>query len=309
MDFPNALRCFAYFTVSSSAPCAKPTACAAIPMRPPSSALKAIFNPCPSSPRRFSAGTTQSFSKISTDGEDRCPILSSCRPTRNPENPGSTRNALRPFPPPSGSAFAKTSNTLATLPLETQVLVSVDFEAFPAAPRPARMPRRIRPRRRFRQAKRAKSFPCGHTPQIFFLLRLVAEHQERRLHRGTCHANCRGQRREHARYFLHDQCIGNRVEPRPAPLSGNQHSATAHLTELADRFRRKFFRLLHLLDERAHLRLHELADGIANQFLVVVKRKIHRVVGRFAAAIKTARGVRTMLTWPAGKQKAAGTGW
>jgi len=43
--------------------------------------------------------------------------------------------------------------------------------------------------------------------------------------------------------------------------------------------------------------------------LVVVKRKIHRVVGRFAAAIKTARGVRTMLTRPAGKQKAAGTGW
>jgi len=58
-----------------------------------------------------------------------------------------------------------------------------------------------------------------------------------------------------------------------------------------------------------------LADGIANQFLVVVRRKIHRVVGRFAAALKTARvkrfalamkKVRTMLTRPAEKQKAGG---
>jgi len=47
-----------------------------------------------------------------------------------------------------------------------------------------------------------------------------------------------------------------------------------------------------------------LANRIPYQFLVVVKRKIHRVVGRFAAAQKTARGVRTMLAQPADKQKA-----
>src|SRR6266853_4057067 len=121
--FPNALRCFAYLTVSSNAPCANPTACAAIPMRPPSNALKAIFNPCPSSPRRFSAGTTQSFSKISTEGDDRCPILSSWRPTRNPANPGSTKNAEMPLPPAAGSVFANTRSTPAALPFVTQVFV------------------------------------------------------------------------------------------------------------------------------------------------------------------------------------------
>ena len=47
---------------------------------------------------------------------------------------------------------------------------------------------------------------------------------------------------------------------------------------------------------RPHLGLHELTDSIANQFLLVSKRKIHRVVGRFAAAFNTARRVRTMLT-------------
>src|SRR5260221_201435 len=111
MFFPNAFRCFAYFTVSSNAPCAKPTACAAIPIRPPSSALSAIFSPCPSSPSRFSTGTTQSFSKISTEGDERCPILSSWRPTRNPANPGSTKNAEIPLPPAAGSVFANTIST------------------------------------------------------------------------------------------------------------------------------------------------------------------------------------------------------
>src|SRR6516225_8534318 len=94
-----------------------------MPIRPPSSALKAIFNPCPSSPTRADTGTTQSLNVNSTDGDDLCPILSSCRPTLNPGNPGSTRNALIPFPPAAGSVFAKTKNTPAADPLVTHVLV------------------------------------------------------------------------------------------------------------------------------------------------------------------------------------------
>src|ERR1700687_3906505 len=92
-------------------------------LRRKSSALKAIFNPWPSSPSRFSTGTTQSFSKISTEGDDRCPILSSCRPTRNPANPGSTKNAEIPLPPATGSVFANTISTPAALPFVTQVFV------------------------------------------------------------------------------------------------------------------------------------------------------------------------------------------
>jgi len=62
---------------SSSAPWARPTACAAIPMRPPSRALSAIFRPWPSWPRRFSAATSQASRIISTLGEHRWPIFSS----------------------------------------------------------------------------------------------------------------------------------------------------------------------------------------------------------------------------------------
>ncbi len=36
MVLPNARRCLAYATDASSAPCAIPTACAAMPTRPPS---------------------------------------------------------------------------------------------------------------------------------------------------------------------------------------------------------------------------------------------------------------------------------
>src|SRR5216683_7957920 len=99
----------------------------------------------------------------------------------------------------------------------------------------------------------------------------------------------------HARHFLQHQRIRNGIESRPAPLFRHQHPAAAHLAEFLDRFGRKFFRLLPFLHERAHLRLHELADGIANQFLVVAKRKIHQSI---------VRGVRTMLTQPGGMQKA-----
>ena len=80
--FPNARRCFAYFTDSSSAPCARPTASAAIPMRPPSSALSAIFKPLslfaqPVFDRHF-AVVQQNFDR---SAKLCCPILSSCRPT------------------------------------------------------------------------------------------------------------------------------------------------------------------------------------------------------------------------------------
>src|SRR5215472_78913 len=123
MDLPKARRCLAYLMDSSNAPCANPTACAAMPIRPPSSALKAIFNPCPSLPTRADTGTTQSFNVISTDGDDLCPILSSCRPTLHPGNPGSTKNALIPLPLAAGSVLANTRYTPAADPFVTQVFV------------------------------------------------------------------------------------------------------------------------------------------------------------------------------------------
>ncbi len=53
------------------------TACAAMPTRPPSKSSSAMRGPWPSSPKRFSSGTSQSVKLISAVREVRRPILSS----------------------------------------------------------------------------------------------------------------------------------------------------------------------------------------------------------------------------------------
>src|SRR5207302_7920017 len=72
----------------------------------------------------------------------------------------------------------------------------------------------------------------------------------------------------------------HRVLGRLASVIWRVHSAAAHFAESLDGFRGKFFLLFPFLDERAHLRLHELADGVANQFLVVLKGKVHQSIVR-----------------------------
>ena len=151
-------------------------------------------------------------------------------------------------------------------------------------------------RGRLRQAKRSECFAGGHAPQIFFLLRFRAKQQQRRLHRGIRHAQRGRHRRKHARDFFQHQRIRDSVESRPTPFFRHQHAAAAHFAEFLDGLGRKFLRLLPFFDERAHFRVHELADGIANQFLVVVKRKIHQSIVRVKCFTLAMKKVRMMLT-------------
>src|SRR5262249_42381971 len=81
---PNWTRSFAYSTEYSYAAWATPTAPAAVPGRVPSSVIIAILNPCPSSPRRFAAGTTTSWKAIADVSVARWPILSRCFSTVTP---------------------------------------------------------------------------------------------------------------------------------------------------------------------------------------------------------------------------------
>ena len=61
-----------------------PSAWAAMPMRPPSSARIAILNPSPSGPRRASSPTAQSSRNTCADGAPRMPSLSSGGPILRP---------------------------------------------------------------------------------------------------------------------------------------------------------------------------------------------------------------------------------
>ena len=83
----------------------------------------AIRKPSPSSPRRFSAGTSQSWRWSATVGEARMPILRSFLPTAKPGKPGSTRKAVIPRGPLPGSTVANSVITPACEPLEHQSLV------------------------------------------------------------------------------------------------------------------------------------------------------------------------------------------
>src|SRR5580692_10568708 len=74
MGAPNASRCLAYVTDSSTHPCANPTASALIAIRPSSSVERNCAYPRPRSPRTFSAGTLQF-------ANDNSRVSLACQPT------------------------------------------------------------------------------------------------------------------------------------------------------------------------------------------------------------------------------------
>ena len=85
-----------------------PSACAAMPMRPPSSARIAILNPSPSAPSRASSPTAQSVRNTCALGAPRMPSLSSGGPILSPGASVGTTKAVMPRLPFAGSVVANT---------------------------------------------------------------------------------------------------------------------------------------------------------------------------------------------------------
>ena len=128
---------------------------------------------------------------------------------------------------------------------------------------------------RLGEAEGAENFAGRQAAQIFFLLRVVAKSEQRHLHRGIGDAERSGHGGIDARDFFEHQHVGDGVEAGAAPFFGHEHAAAAEFGELFG-FQRWRIDLRDLaVAPRAHFVLHELADGVANQFLVVVERKIH----------------------------------
>ncbi len=120
--FPKVRRWRPYASASSKAARAMPTACAAMPMRPPSSVLIATWNPLPSAPSSAPAGSRASSRKIWHDLEPRMPSLSSGGPQRTPGVSIGTMNAEIPRCPLGLSVIAKSTHTPETGPLVIQFL-------------------------------------------------------------------------------------------------------------------------------------------------------------------------------------------
>src|SRR5712692_4316225 len=117
---PNVSRSRAYSTERSRQARITPTAPAATVKRPWSSPYMAISNPWPSSPIRFSAGTS-TFSKKSSPVEPaQTPSLCSVSAVVKPAMPCSSTNAEMPLCFASGSVLANTSAWSATEAYEIQ---------------------------------------------------------------------------------------------------------------------------------------------------------------------------------------------
>ncbi|MOA03878.1 hypothetical protein D3C78_1234080 [compost metagenome] len=109
ISLPNCWRSRANFLASSIAAVAMPTAWAAMPMRPESSAFMATVKPSPKPARRWESFTRTLVSTRSRVSLLRTPILWVMRPISRPGVPASTMKQLTPFGPgSSGLVRAKT---------------------------------------------------------------------------------------------------------------------------------------------------------------------------------------------------------
>ena len=123
----------------------------------------------------------------------------------------------------------------------------------------------------FGEAKCTEDFAFGQTGQIFFLLGVGAGSQERHADDGIGDAECDRGGGVDARDFFQHQRVADRIGSGAAPFVGDQHAAAAEFPEPADFLGGKFLVAFVFAQDRPHFRLHELADGVADQDLVAAK--------------------------------------
>ena len=113
--------------------CAIPSACAAMPIRPPSSVVIATLKPSPRLPSRFPFGTRQlSMMRLPVD-EARMPSLSSFLPRENPGASVGTKKADRPLCFLSLSVVAMTTAACASCAFVIQALVPLSTHSSPSS--------------------------------------------------------------------------------------------------------------------------------------------------------------------------------
>ena len=75
--------------------------------------------------------------------------------------------------------------------------------------------------------------------------------------------------------FFEHQDVGDRVEARATVGFGGEHAATAQSAELFDGVEREVVGALPVFDVRADFGAHEIANGVADEELVVGEGEVH----------------------------------
>ena len=75
-------------------------------------------------------------------------------------------------------------------------------------------------------------------------------------------------------FFEHED-VGDGVEAGAAPFFGHEHAAAAEGAEFLDGVEGKMVGALPVFDVRANFGVHEFADGVADEELVVGEGEVH----------------------------------
>ena len=152
-----------------------PSACAAMPMRPPSSVDIATLKPPPTSPSSASAGRWTSSRKIWHDLLPRMPSLSSGVPVRTPLVFIGRMNAVMPLWPAALSFIVNSTQTSATGPFVIQFFVPLMTQPSPTARRVVFCAAASLPASGSLSAKQPSSLPLASGVEPLLLLRVGAE--------------------------------------------------------------------------------------------------------------------------------------
>ena len=130
----------------------------------------------------------------------------------------------------------------------------------------------------FGKTEGAEDFTRGQAAEIFGFLVIGAEGEERSLHGGVGDGDGGGHGGVDLGHFFEHEDVGESVESGAAPLFGEEHAAAAEGAELFDGVERKVIRAFPLFDVGANFGLHEFADGVADEEVVVGEGEVHLVM-------------------------------
>ena len=102
-----------------------------------------------------------------------------------------------------------------------------------------------------------------------------AEAEERDLNGGVGDTEGGGHGGVDAGDFFEHENVGEGVQARASPFFGHQHAAAAESAEFLDDVEGEMVGAFPVFDVRTDFRVHEFADGVADEELVVGEGEVH----------------------------------
>ena len=210
-----------------------PTACAAIPMRPPSSVAIATVKPRFSSWSRRSRADERPSKRMSAVEDELRPSFSSSRVTST--SLPSTRNALTPrVPAVDASVRAKTRNVPAWLPFVIHCFEPLSLQPSPSGTAAERSAPASDPESGSVSANAPMTRPAARSGTNRSPLLVGAEREDRERGGARVHGDGDADAGVGARELLEHEDVGEEVRAGASELLGHAHAHQPELAELRE---------------------------------------------------------------------------